>query len=144
LESDVCVNAIDKPELRAPHKKIGLEYTPWLKTGKPTKKTCLGGSALGAYFNSAAVREALHIPKDINQVWTDCGPSDPEWSYTLEIKASQWIWEDLALNFPKLRMLKFSGDQDGAVPTTGSVDWINTLGWDDIKAWAPWMDIVEG
>jgi len=38
-------------------------------------------------------------------------------------------------------MLKFSGDQDGAVPTTGSIGWINTLGWDDVKAWAPWMDV---
>ena len=39
-------------------------------------------------------------------------------------------------------MLKFSGDQDGAVPTTGSVDWINTLGWATKQAWAPWMDVV--
>jgi len=77
MESDVCVNAIDKPELRAPHEKIGLEYTPWLKTGVPTKKACLGGTALSAYFNSAAVREALHITND--QPWNFCGPPDPEW-----------------------------------------------------------------
>lgn len=37
-------------------------------------------------------------------------------------------------------MLKFSGDQDGAVPTTGSVDWINTLGWNTTRAWTAWMD----
>jgi len=43
-------------------------------------------------------------------MWTPCGPSDPEWSYELLIEASQWIWEDLAKNFPDLRMLKFSGD----------------------------------
>jgi len=60
------------------------------------------------------------------------------------IQASQWIWEDLAANYPDIRMLKFSGDQDGAVPTTGSVDWINTLGWDTLEPWAPWMDVVAG
>tara|TARA_B110000285_G_scaffold229887_1_gene295508 strand:- start:37 stop:396 length:360 start_codon:yes stop_codon:yes gene_type:complete len=56
------------------------------------------------------------------------------------IEASKWIWEDLKANYPAIRMLKFSGDQDGAVPTTGSVDWINTLGWKTNTPWSAWMD----
>jgi len=66
MESEeVCVNAIDKPELRAPYKKHSYDYTPWLRASRPAKKVCLGGDPLGAYYNSAAVREALHIPANI-------------------------------------------------------------------------------
>jgi len=51
VESGVCVNAIEHPELRAPYKKHSYDYTPWLKATRPTKKVCLGGDALGAYYN---------------------------------------------------------------------------------------------
>ena len=47
-------------------------------------------------------------------------------------KGSQWIWEDLK---GKYRMLKFSGDIDGVVPTTGSIGWINALGRDVLSDW---------
>lgn len=69
----MCVNAIDKPELRAPYKKGSYNYTPWLEASRPAKEACLGGDALGAYYNSAAVREALHIPASNNNTWAGCG-----------------------------------------------------------------------
>jgi hypothetical protein len=37
-------------------------------------------------------------------------------------------------------MLKFSGDQDGAVPTIGTIGWINSLGWETKEPWKAWMD----
>lgn len=89
-ETDVCINAIDRPELRAPYKKHSYDYTPWLKASRPTKKVCLGGDALGAYYNSAAVRTLLHIPDNITQTWTGCldDVQRETWSYTMLIKAS--------------------------------------------------------
>jgi hypothetical protein len=71
-EGKECVNAIDRPELRAPYRKHSYDYTPWIKASRPTKKTCLGGDALGAYYNSATVRAALNIPTNITQSWMGC------------------------------------------------------------------------
>lgn len=89
-ESEVCVNAIDKPELRAPYQKHTYDYTPWLKASRPKKEVCVGGDALGAYYNSAAVRTALKIPENITQLWTGClGEERREvWKYEMLIKAS--------------------------------------------------------
>jgi hypothetical protein len=35
----------------------------------------------------------------------------------------------------KYRMLKYSGDTDGAVPTFGTQQWIRKLGWTITKEW---------
>lgn len=89
-EAEVCVNAIDKPELRAPYQKHSYDYTPWLKASRPKKEVCVGGDALGAYYNSAAVRTALKIPDEIDQLWTGCldGERREVWKYEMLIKAS--------------------------------------------------------
>jgi len=87
-EGDVCVNAIDNPALRAPYRKGTYDYTPWLKASKPPKKTCLGGDALGAYYNSGIVRAALKVPAEITQEWTGCVEDRSHWLYTMLIQAS--------------------------------------------------------
>lgn len=46
--------------------------------------------------------------------------------YTRDPNGSQWIYEALQ---GKYRMLHYSGDTDGAVPTLGTQNWIATLGW---------------
>ena len=33
----------------------------------------------------------------------------------------------------------FSGDTDGAVPTSGSRKWIKDLNWDIVKPYTPWI-----
>jgi carboxypeptidase C (cathepsin A) len=33
------------------------------------------------------------------------------------------------------RLLKYSGDMDGVVPTRGTIQWINALGWATKKEW---------
>ena len=55
----------------------------------------------------------MHIP-DYVQAWDLCkGDID----YTSEPQASQWIYEELR---GKIKMLHYSGDTDGAVPTVGT------------------------
>ena len=61
-------------------------------------------------MNSDAVRTALHIPSSV-QSWDLCKTGS---SYKMEPDASQWIYEALA---GKIKMLHYSGDSDGAVPT---------------------------
>ena len=45
---------------------------------------------------------------------------------------SQWIWESLKGQY---RMLKFSGDTDGAVPTTGTMNWIKSMNRTVLEPW---------
>jgi hypothetical protein len=35
--------------------------------------------------------------------------------------------------------LKFSGDTDGAVPTKGTIRWMEGLGLDVVEEWKPWF-----
>jgi serine carboxypeptidase-like clade 2 len=51
-------------------------------------------------------------------------------------EGSYWIWEDLR---GKYKMLKYSGDTDGAVPTLGTRQWIAKLGWPIIDNMRPWF-----
>lgn len=45
-------------------------------------------------------------------------------------EASEWIYKLLR---GKYRILFYSGDTDGAVPTHGTYQWMQTLGWDIIE-----------
>jgi len=37
-----------------------------------------------------------------------------------------------------LRMMFYSGDTDGAVPTWGTKQWIQELNWPIVDSWRPW------
>jgi len=96
------------------------------------KTSCLGGDPLTSYMNSALVREALHIPEKI-QPWADCS----DINYTETKKGTQFVWDELK---GKIRMLKYSGDKDGDVPTWGTLGWINSLRRKEVAAWRSWND----
>ena len=40
---------------------------------------------------------------------------------------------------PEIKIMVYSGDTDGSVPTKGTLGWIDSLGWTTTKAWAPYM-----
>lgn len=109
------------------------DYTPWVKKSRQGTSLnelppCTFGSALLAYMNDDEVRTAMHIP-DYVQAWDLCKSG---MVYESGKKASQWIYEDLQ---GKYKMLHYSGDTDGAVPTVGTQGWIATLGWDKTSEW---------
>lgn len=54
--------------------------------------------------------------------------------YTINPRASQWAYEDLK---GAIRMVHYSGDQDGSVPTIGTERWVNAMGWTTTKPWGP-------
>ena len=83
------------------------------------------------YLNSQTVRQQLHIPENV-QEWFLCS----EIPYDSLLIGSQWIWESLK---GKYRMLKFSGDTDGAVPTKGTLAWINSLNRTVTQEWRPYF-----
>lgn len=87
------------------------------------------------YLNGALVREALHIP-DSAPTWEMCSDSI---DYTTFETGSQWVWEGLKGQY---KMLKFSGNTDGAVPTTGTLGWIRELNREVLEEWRPYL--VDG
>ena len=95
---------------------------------------CTFGTPLMAYFDQTDVRTALHIPTADPAIgpWEMCTSNI---NYTELEKASQWIYEELA---GKVRALKFSGDIDGAVPTDGTLGWINNLNRTATEEWRPY------
>lgn len=110
------------------------EYTPFLfrneKNGYKSVPPCVYGSGQTDFFNKQEVRDALHIETD--QPWELC---TDRIRYSSGEKASYWIYPILKEN--NIRVLHFSGNADGAVPTQGTRDWINSLGWKITKRYAP-------
>lgn len=117
-----------------PHTFTG-EYTPWHNTAAKAKArannekvhNCLGGDPLTSYLNNALVKEALHISESSNP-WSDCDNID----YTILQKGSLWIYEELK---GQIKMLHYSGDQDGCVPTQGTLEWIDHLDRAEVSPW---------
>lgn len=120
-----------------PKAATAADYTPWARKNYGDDETvppCTFADGMLEYLNSADVREQLHIPTFV-QPWTLCSDIDYD---SLQI-GSQWIWESLK---GKYRMLKFSGDTDGAVPTKGTLRWIDTLNRPVTEDWRPYF--VDG
>ena len=105
------------------------DYTPWASYrqrraakngGVGEVPPCVYGDPLLAWMNQADVRKAMHIP-DSYPAWDMCSGTI---NYTPLQIGSQWIYESLKGQY---RMIHFSGDTDGAVPTDGTIAWIETL-----------------
>jgi len=109
------------------------EYTPFLF--KDSKNggiipPCIYGTGPTDYFNKQEVRDALHIETD--QPWELC---TDRIDYDSGEIASYWIYPILKEN--GIRILHFSGNADGAVPTQGTRDWMRSLGWNQTQKYAP-------
>ena len=150
----------EKRELRettTTHHKKGFtarDYTPWLFRTREQKglvrssaderpvgelPPCTFGIPLMDFMNDPEVRTQMHIPEYV-QNWTMC---KDDFNYTMYENATQSIWDtpDLYNNY---RMMKFSGDKDGCVPTIGSLGWILALGRDIVDDWRTWYVNHEG
>lgn len=111
------------------------DYTPWAFRNPNSKSAyqTLGGVNAAEYLNKQEVRDALHIPSNVRD-WAEC--SDIDFPY--DEKASLWAWKEL--RGQGYKMLKFSGDVDGAVPTAGTRHWIQDTDWPVTEASREWDD----
>jgi len=112
------------------------EYTPWafLKHPKDEKNLqslppCTFGIPLLDYFNDEDVRNVLHVSPLAN-AWDMC--SDDIFYTSDYVNGSIQKYRDLR---SKYRILKFSGDTDGAVPTWGTLQWIAYENWPVTDPW---------
>ena len=85
------------------------------------------------YFNDDKVKEALNVQNYTN-LWKPCvgGDNGQNANYTIDPNGTQWVYEELK---GMTRMLHFSGDKDGAVPTDGTVNWIETMNMTTSQPW---------
>jgi len=106
---------------------------------------CVYGSYVVDYLNLYEVRDALFIPEDV-QAWTYC-VNDPTWTYKTGEEGSYDIYKWMQKNHPDVKILIYSGDTDGSVPTVGTLGWLESLEYEVSHAWAPYYwqeDEVSG
>lgn len=82
------------------------------------------------YLNRPDVKEALHIPAKVSQPFSICNDTIIE-VYKSRIDASAWIYKEMMTNY---KLMHYSGNSDGAVPTSGTRAWITKMG---LKATTP-------
>lgn len=100
------------------------EYTPWFRKStnrllESQQNIVLDEYEIADYLNREDVRLALNIPHTI-QAWENCNHETVDYKCLEE--GSFWIYP--LLKSSKLRILIYSGDTDGAVPHTGTQEWI--------------------
>jgi carboxypeptidase C (cathepsin A) len=83
----------------------------------------------------------MNIPTTV-QTFTLCSDSVGD-NYHPEPEGSKWIYTVLR---HKIKILFYSGDTDGALPTYGTKTWINSLNWARINNTEQWYlgDQVAG
>lgn len=77
----------------------------------------------------------MNIPDSIG----DWGMCNYTFNYSSSTKGSQWIWEEMKNSGKDYRLLKYSGDTDGAVPTIGTEHWIKELNWPILEKYRPFF-----
>jgi carboxypeptidase C (cathepsin A) len=108
------------------------EYTPWAKHLRASgEEPPILGDFITDYMNRQDVRDAFNIPSTV-QTWEMCSST---LQYHEQHEGSFWIYGVLK---DKYRMMFYSGDTDGAVPTYGSKQWIKDLNWAITEEWRPW------
>jgi len=119
-------------------------YTSWRSHfGLKDSVPCVDNEGLNAYLNNNTVRAALNIPKTFTATWELCSNI---LNYTVDYATGSYglYQTQLLKQTPPLNMLIYSGDTDAAVPTNGTMTWLNMLNLPNITQWRQWGNEVFG
>jgi len=113
------------------------EMSPWktMDSRQPVKELTQSAD-LSTLVNTKEMREALHIPDEV-PAWEQC-TSNEDFKWTYQQEGSQWIYEVLK-QAGGIKMMHFSGDTDGMVPTSGTRKWVKELNYPVMEKHRPWM-----
>lgn len=113
------------------------QRAPWLKAlfreGHPAINTIVG-DAQSDYVNRPDVRKALNIPSYLGP-YQQCN-DQMYTTYKSYREGSVWIYPTLKAYGYKL--MHYSGDTDGAIPTLGTRKWIDKQKWKVSRDWTAW------
>ncbi len=85
---------------------------------------CVYALPIYFYLNNRTIMDALHVPSNVTK-WDLCQEKG-SFMYTKNRAGSIDIYNQLR---GKYRVLVYSGDTDGVVPTYGTKTWIENLNW---------------
>lgn len=106
------------------------EYLPW--SNSPLKSdNDLQAEYLSDWMNLNETRKSLHIGDDAPG-WEQCNNAVYA-NYKLTREGSFWIYPVLKAN--GIRMMFYSGETDGAIPTYATKMWIEDLKYDVVQEW---------
>jgi len=102
--------------------------------GQPLQ--CQWSKPLVSYFNSTLVKTQLKVlPEVMQREWKACDMENVK--YQRGINGSVGLYPYIRDNGYK--MLFYSGTSDSLVPTQGTQQWINELGWNVTEEWRPYF-----
>lgn len=106
---------------------------PWMRNRKNANMVLAETANLTAWLNQVDTKSALHV-EDVT--WAECNNTMFD-TWLIQPQASQWIYTILKTS-GYIRMMHYSGDTDGIVPTYGTKKWIESLNWDKIGNYTKW------
>merc|ERR1711957_410420 len=136
-------------------KNTPWKYTPWVFNRNPKETNeslkglyskedsklsddsvppCTDAVGPNYFFNSKEVKEALYVPQNIR--WGMCSSKVGAHYHVDREKGSIFLYEDLIKS--GIKIMKYSGDTDAAVPFTGTRQWIYNLKLETLKKWRSW------
>ena len=108
-------------------------------SGFPAQDSCIDDH-IAAYLNRADVRAALHVAPFIGE-WSMC---TNKLSYSSADVITSMLPVYRRLIASPLRIMLYSGDVDGIVPTSGSRLWIESLNLPVAVPWRAWNTTGDG
>ena len=120
------------------------DHVKFLRSGFTNDKLgappCTSASGIDNYLSNSTIQEAYHISPDAFE-WAMCTGS-PRVNYTIDyVNGSLYTYRPLINS--GIKIMIYSGDVDGAVPTIGTRQWIKKLNIPVLEEYQPWT-IEEG
>jgi len=147
IYSDVCLNNFENEPLRLQNMIAQASPTSAFKVRDPKKTTGFGDehadpdpcidTHMTSYLNQPAVQSAIHA---VPTVWYSCSPYV---DYSRDDLLTSMIPVYDSLLNTNLRMLVYSGDVDGIVPTPGTKKWIQSMNMTISETWRYWLDSTK-
>ena len=136
---DVYRNCIYNP---IGESKKAKKYMAWRERfGLKGEVPCVDDMGLHNYLNNETVRTAFHIPTTFTDTWEICSDT---LNYTIDYAVGSYPLYKNTLLASNLRILIYSGDTDAAVPTNGTMTWLNMLSIPNITTWREWGNTEWG
>jgi len=134
LKANVGKTIIDGEEREYNRGHTAAQMSPWLRAiygeNHPSMKAIIGDGQ-SDYMNRADVRKALNIPNWLPS-YSQCNDA-MYGTYMSYREGSVWIYP--ILKAYGYRLMHYSGDTDGAIPTLGTRTWIQQQGWNVTNDW---------
>ena len=93
-------------------------------------ESCIDDPTKGIFLNDNETKEKLGVDKNIT--WSECAPIKYPWGETF------WFYDTYMKNLKNFKVWFFSGTEDMAVDTLGSLRWIEKLNLNIKKEWRQW------